>query len=280
MRHRLLAVDVFACLDRIHHDLSVVVVGHGDDDTVDVATIEQILITRGRRQAGVVGQLPGQRVTAIVQIRGSDALDPREAESVRKQARALHADTMIPKRTVSLGATGFDIAAKASVSSAMPLLASNPPVANAPVWTNSLRESLLNICFISLPDHVELVRGGRLSLEAAGTPAGPEPGCDDRGCVDAEGSGRCHHSSDSYGAELTSARCRRAKMTVQTFGRCPCISPLRGHGRDADHGVSSALHAAVVTCSVLGDRMVRSGRRPVRASARRQSGSPNSLEGF
>jgi hypothetical protein len=77
-------------------------VGHGDDDAVDVATIEQILITACRTP-------------------------------------------MTPKRTVSPGATGLEIAARASVSSGMPLVARIPPVAIAPVCRNSLRENLLDM---------------------------------------------------------------------------------------------------------------------------------------
>jgi hypothetical protein len=48
VRHRLFAVDVFACRKAIENDAAMLEVGDGDDDSIDVFAIEQrAVVARG-----------------------------------------------------------------------------------------------------------------------------------------------------------------------------------------------------------------------------------------
>ena len=75
VRHRLLAIDVLARVAGIHHHPLVPVIGHRRHDAVDVLAVEQFLVAARSGQARIARDLSGQRVTAVVQVGGGDALD-------------------------------------------------------------------------------------------------------------------------------------------------------------------------------------------------------------
>ncbi len=79
VRHGLLAIDVFAGVAGVDYDAPVPVIRHRGDDAVDVFAIEQFLVVARGRQAGVAGDFFRQRVAAVVQVGGADALDARNA---------------------------------------------------------------------------------------------------------------------------------------------------------------------------------------------------------
>ena len=69
--------------------------------------VEQFLITAGRGQVGVAGDLLGQRVAAVVKVGGADAFHARQSESAAQQAGPLHADTDHAEAHASLAAAAL-----------------------------------------------------------------------------------------------------------------------------------------------------------------------------
>ena len=81
------------------------VVGYSYDDAFDVVAVEQVLVTASGRQARVPGDLLGQRMSAVIQVRRRHAL-AAQLERRGKQAGTLHTDaydsepnTVTPLRT-------------------------------------------------------------------------------------------------------------------------------------------------------------------------------------
>jgi len=84
MRHRLLAIDVFAGGTGILKDLEMVVIHGGDQDGVDVFAVENRTIVAGGGDAWIVYGFARSRVTAVVEIAYRDALNARNRERCLK----------------------------------------------------------------------------------------------------------------------------------------------------------------------------------------------------
>src|SRR5207245_7590282 len=84
MRHRLLAIDVFAGGTGILKDLEMVVIHGGDQDGVDVLAVENRTIVAGGGDAWIVYGFARSRVTAVVEIAYRDALNARNRERCLK----------------------------------------------------------------------------------------------------------------------------------------------------------------------------------------------------
>src|SRR5262249_13606498 len=74
VRHRLLAVAVLPRAARLDDEALVPVVGNRRDQAVDPLVVEQLLVPARRTQLRP-RDLPGERVPAVVEIAGRDALD-------------------------------------------------------------------------------------------------------------------------------------------------------------------------------------------------------------
>jgi hypothetical protein len=80
VRHRLLAVDVLTRIACIHHDAFMPVIRHSRNDAVDVLAIQQLLIMPGYGQIRIFRDLPSKRMTAVVEIGSTHALDSRQPD--------------------------------------------------------------------------------------------------------------------------------------------------------------------------------------------------------
>src|SRR6266702_271721 len=89
MGHRLFAINVFARADGVDDNFFVPVIRHGGDDAIDFLVVEEFLIA-ARRGDFRAGDFFGEHVAPVVEIGGSAALDARQLNGVRQQARALH----------------------------------------------------------------------------------------------------------------------------------------------------------------------------------------------
>ena len=146
MRHRLLAINVLtrlACID--DHSL-MPMVGHRRDQAVNVLPIEQFLIAPRRGQVGITGNLLGQRVTAVIKIGCPNALDPRQADRVRQQARPLHSDSNDSHSHPFAVRHRLRAAARHFLLRRIPFGARKAPVATAEVFKNRRRGKSLCIC--------------------------------------------------------------------------------------------------------------------------------------
>ena len=74
MRHRLLAVDVFAGSAGVFEDVAVLVIHSGDEDGVDVFAVENGAVVAGSRDAGIFHRFLRGGVTAVVEVADGDAL--------------------------------------------------------------------------------------------------------------------------------------------------------------------------------------------------------------
>ena len=93
VRHGLLAVNVFAGGAGIFEDVAVLVVGGGDEDSVDVFTIEDGAIVPRGRDAGVVDRFLGGEVAAVIKVAYRNALNAGYLERSLKMFASAHAGT-------------------------------------------------------------------------------------------------------------------------------------------------------------------------------------------
>ena len=80
VRHRLLAVDVFAGGAGVLKNVTMLVVHGGDEDGVDVFAVENGAIVAGRGDAGILDGFLGGDVAAVIQIANRNALHAGDAE--------------------------------------------------------------------------------------------------------------------------------------------------------------------------------------------------------
>ncbi len=106
MRHGLLAVDILAGIAGIHDHAFVPVVGHGRHDAIDILAVEQLLIMTRGGQAGIIGDLPGEGVAAIIEVGCGDTFDAGQANGGGEQTGALHADSDHAKTYTVAGGHG------------------------------------------------------------------------------------------------------------------------------------------------------------------------------
>jgi len=92
VRHWLFAIDILARVAGVHHHALVPMVGHRRHDAVDIFAVQEFLVAARCGELGIPGDLPGQRVAAIVEVGGRDALHTGQCNRGSQQARALHAD--------------------------------------------------------------------------------------------------------------------------------------------------------------------------------------------
>jgi len=118
VRHGFFAVDIFAGGERVHNHLLMPVVGHGDEDGVDVFRVEQFLVAA--RSADVfAGNFLRQVVAAVVEIGGGHAFDARKLDSGRKHATAFHAHADHAEADAVVGARERSAARQGSASSSV-----------------------------------------------------------------------------------------------------------------------------------------------------------------
>ena len=67
-------------------------IGHRGDNAIDVRARQQILIAPGNGQAGIVGDLAGERVAAVPEVGGAGAFDAGQRDGIAQQVGPLHAD--------------------------------------------------------------------------------------------------------------------------------------------------------------------------------------------
>ncbi len=92
VRHRFFAVDIFSGVDGVDDDLLVPMIGNGGDQAIDLFVVEQIFVAAGDEKIGIAGNFARERVAAIVEIGGGNALSAGERHGGSEQARSLHAD--------------------------------------------------------------------------------------------------------------------------------------------------------------------------------------------
>jgi hypothetical protein len=96
VRHRLLAVHIFARRQRIHYYLLMPVVRNGNDDRVDILGVEEFLVAPGRPNR-LAHDLLRQLMAPVVKIGGRHTLHPAQLNRVREKTRAFHADAHNPE---------------------------------------------------------------------------------------------------------------------------------------------------------------------------------------
>ncbi len=80
MRHRFLAVDVFAGGAGVFEDLAVIVIHGGDQDGIDILAIKDRAIVACRGDARIIDRLLRCGVAAVVEIAYGDALNAGHTE--------------------------------------------------------------------------------------------------------------------------------------------------------------------------------------------------------
>ena len=89
MDHRLLAIDVLACLHRVHRSLLVPVVRRGDDHGIDVLP-RQYLAVIARRKYVVAPHLFAVRQPSVIAVRDRNQLHSRDLDCPSRISLALN----------------------------------------------------------------------------------------------------------------------------------------------------------------------------------------------